>query len=109
MRKNMKEKGYYYSKQDSPYFKINGGRDYMNIFGTLLRGLLQFLQFLLIFMIIKSAIQAGISVSVCISLISMTPFMTAIAFFFLYKEKLTIRHVIGMIFMISCVLVISFA
>ena len=50
---------------------------------------------------------AGVSVSVIVSMISVTTFFIAIVFYFLYGEKLTVKHILGMVSIICCVAFIT--
>jgi drug/metabolite transporter (DMT)-like permease len=58
---------------------------------------------------IKFALKAAVSPSVIMSFLSMTSFFVAVAFYFLFKEKLTIKHVIGMALIIASIVIIAVA
>lgn len=61
----------------------------MNLFLLfILRGAIGSLSWLNFFFIVSSSNKAGVSVSVVFSLGTGTSFLAAIAFYFIYKEKL---------------------
>ncbi|CDW74495.1 UNKNOWN [Stylonychia lemnae] len=53
------------------------------------------------------SIKADVSPSVIISICSSSSFTVAIVFYFLYNEKLRIKHLIGMILIVICVFLIA--
>ena len=54
-------------------------------------------------LVMLSAELAGINFSLVMNLYSLTPFLMAILFFSVFKEKLGNAHIIGMIFLFACV------
>ena len=57
--------------------------------------------------VMYTAACAGLSYSLVINLYSLTPFFTAIAFYFLFKEKLNSMHLIGMALLFVCIVITS--
>jgi len=53
--------------------------------------------------------DAGVSVSVMFSLGTGTSFFAAIAFYFIFKEKLMLQHILGMVLLGASVIVIGFS
>lgn len=53
--------------------------------------------------VIYTSDKAGINLSLILNLYSLTPFLTAILFFIVFKEKLNKMHILGMIFLFGCV------
>ena len=57
--------------------------------------------------VMYTAARAGFNYSLAINLYSMTPFLTAIAFYFFFKEKLNRIHLIGMGMLFVCIVITS--
>jgi drug/metabolite transporter (DMT)-like permease len=56
-------------------------------------------------LVLRTADLAGINFSLILNLYSLTPFLTAILFYLVFKEKLAKVHLLGMIFIFACVVV----
>ena len=57
--------------------------------------------------VLHTADLAKINFSIILNLYSLTPFLTAILFFIVFKEKLNKLHILGMIMIFSCIVVTS--
>lgn len=57
----------------------------------------------------KYAILAGINTAIINSLISGTAFFTAVLFYFLFNEKLSKQHFIGIFMLMIAVILVSFS
>jgi drug/metabolite transporter (DMT)-like permease len=56
-------------------------------------------------LVLRTAELAGINFSLILNLYSLTPFLTAILFYLVFKERLAKAHILGMIFIFGCVVV----
>lgn len=90
------------------FFK-NGKPNLMIILGIFIRASIALVAFYNTFLIMKTATTAGASISVIFSLTSLASFMTAGLFFFVYNEKITQKHIIGMSLLVGCVIIIGFS
>ena len=50
---------------------------------------------------------AHVNFSLIMNLYSLTPFITAILFYAVFKERLNKMHILGMIFIFGCILITS--
>jgi drug/metabolite transporter (DMT)-like permease len=103
-----KKHGSYWSKDRSMFFK-NGKLDFPTIMVVGIRATLSWTSFIVIGFLGKTSLKANISPAVSMSLICINPFLTAVLFTVVYKEKLMRKHYIGMVFLLFCVLSISFS
>lgn len=55
--------------------------------------------------VLRTADLASVNFSLVLNLYSLTPFLTAVLFFAVFREKLTKVHILGMAFIFACVLV----
>lgn len=55
----------------------------------------------------KTSIESGINFSVILSMTALTTFLTALAFYILYKEGLKKKHYLGMMFLVFSVFLVS--
>lgn len=55
--------------------------------------------------VMRTAELAGVNFSLVLNLYSLTPFLTAILFYAVFKEKLAKAHILGMLFIFGCVVV----
>ena len=55
--------------------------------------------------VLRTAELAGVNVSLVLNLYSLTPFLTALLFFAVFREKLAKVHIVGMLFIFACVIV----
>jgi drug/metabolite transporter (DMT)-like permease len=56
-------------------------------------------------LVMLSSQLAGINFSIVMNIYSLTPFLMAVLFFSVFKEKLVKTHIFGMIFLFACVLI----
>ena len=75
----------------------------------ILRGLLAAASTVLVALISKAAGNSGVSPSVILSVATFSSFTTALLFYFLYKEFLKPKHILGMVFILAGVLLTAFA
>lgn len=59
------------------------------------------------FGLMYSATLANVNYSLITNLYGLTPFVTAIAFYFIFKEKLNKYHLIGMSFIFICLIILA--
>ena len=57
--------------------------------------------------VLYASIMANINFSLIINLYSFTPFLNAISFYFIFKEKLNKMHIVGMVMILVCFLFTS--
>ena len=105
---NKKLYGKGWDKSRSRYFRPNGSLNWFNILGIITRAGLAFLGTILIYLTFQYSVLAGIISSIVISILSGTAFFTSLAFYLIYREMLTIRHLVGMILLIGGIFVIAF-
>jgi drug/metabolite transporter (DMT)-like permease len=104
--------GSYWSKERSAYFKIETETgayklNNYNLYSIALRStLLTAVMFPLYFMM-KTAIEAGVSTAVINSIIGFTSFLSALMFWLAFNETLSKKHVIGMLFLLGSMTLIS--
>ena len=72
---------------------------------VMLRGLGSAMMTVNLALITKYAKEAGVSPAVMLSITAMSSFFVAVAFYFIYHEKLLMRHMIGMSLIISSVII----
>ena len=115
-----KTKGYFWSKNECAYIE-NGNSDSLlntkkeavsklnkfNTIGILIRVIIGHLMNLLYFVIVYTAVLADVSLSIIISILALTPFTSAVAFYFVFGEGLHKNHFLGMVFMTICVFVLT--
>jgi len=109
-----KEHGRFWTTHNSAYLLTRAQRvedewtrasrfNLFNIFGVLGRTFVHLIQFVLHSATIYYATLAHLNFSLIINLYSLTPFFTAVAFFLLFREKLSKYHIVGMFFIFGCV------
>ena len=104
---NNQQKGIYFSKEDSPYYKIDGSIDLLNVIGIIMRAFLQLAQFFAFYFMMKYSFMSGVSFAVIVSILSLSSLFTTLEFFIIYREKLSMKHFIGMLIMIGCVVCVT--
>ena len=57
--------------------------------------------------VMYTAALAGVNYSLVINMYSLAPFLTAIAFYLLFKETLKPFHIVGIGFLFICIVVTS--
>lgn len=86
----------------------NGRVVYLNIAIVVARSLISLVGMSLLFYIQTLAQSAKINGAVILSIMSGRSVLTAIVFYFLYNERLKMRHIIGIFLLLGCVTFISF-
>lgn len=81
--------------------------NWFNIFGVVARTTIHLVSFILHSSVLYYSIEANVNFSLIINLYSLTPFFTAVAFYCFFKEKLNKSHIIGMLFIFTCVYITS--
>jgi drug/metabolite transporter (DMT)-like permease len=98
-----------WAKQDSVYFsKFNQSLNAKPIIITILRGIAAVLIPINISLMTYICNQIGVSPAVIQSFTSMTTFMTALLFWFLYQESLIRQHLLGMLLIVTSVVIVAF-
>ena len=103
-----REKGYFWSKQDSAYYKDDGSIDWLLVKIILGRSAFSVTLFSLLFVIMYTSRLSGISSSIIISLYAANILTTSFGFYLVFNENLTSKHLIGMICIIISIVLISF-
>jgi drug/metabolite transporter (DMT)-like permease len=75
------------------------------VFAVIFRSVMSLMGQFMNMLVMLSAELAGINFSLVMNLYSLTPFLMAILFFSVFKEKLARAHMVGMIFIFACVLI----
>jgi len=102
------KKGKFWTREDSAYIKENGSLDWYLVrlvFGRFMCTLILVVQ---VYYTFSSSIQSGISSAIITSLYAGNVLTTSLAFYLIFGEKLTQKHLIGMIFIIISIIMISF-
>lgn len=81
--------------------------DGLALLTVILRGLFSCIVPICISLITYYAKEAGISPAVVQSFNSFSSFMTAVVFYYLYQEKLTKQHLVGMLLIIASVFIVA--
>ena len=102
-----REKGYFWSKKDSYYFKSDLSLDWevVRLIGA--RSIIGILTCVTMMMIFKTSVDSGASSPIILSLLSGAALTTGLAFFIVFHEKITKKHLIAMIFLIASVIFIA--
>lgn len=69
---------------------------------------MQCLVYFTVFYTMEFAFKAGVNQGIIASLFSTSIVFSSVTFYFLYQEKLSSRHLTGLIFMAGAVVLISF-
>ena len=78
-----------------------------NIVAVLTKSLVAFCTQLMKILVMYTAALAGLNYSLVVNMYSLTPFLTAIAFYILFKEKLNSMHLIGIGLLFVCIIITS--
>ncbi|CDW71778.1 UNKNOWN [Stylonychia lemnae] len=103
-----KKKGKFWTRSDSAYIKENGSIDWYLIrlvFGRFLCTLTLVGQ---VYYTFSSSIKSGISSAIITSLYAGNVLTTSLAFYLIFGEKLTQKHLVGMIFIVISIIMISY-
>ena len=76
-----------------------------NIFAIIVRSIFSLGALFTHMAVIRTSDLADINLSLILNLYSLTPFLTAILFFIVFKERLNKLHILGMVFIFSCVII----
>ena len=109
MIESYKAHGVVFRKQDSPYYKKDGTLDIINTVGILMRAILMAFAYCIMYFMQKTALSSGINTSIIVSIFSGCSFLSSLLFYIFFKEKLMIKHMIGMCLLVACILLISFS
>lgn len=100
--------GEFWNKETSTYFEIHSTKFMFSyLLGPILRGIVQVAVFFSVFLTMGFAFKAGVNQGIIASLFSTSIVFSAGLFYFLYDEKLSLRHCSGLIFMGAAVVLIS--
>jgi drug/metabolite transporter (DMT)-like permease len=75
------------------------------MFAVTFRSLMSLIGLFVHMSVLRTAELAGVNFSLILNLYSLTPFLTAVLFYAVFKEKLSRVHLLGMVFIFSCVVV----
>ena len=102
---------YIWKKEHSFYYKKVGDNEYkfntILVVCNLLRGIQITISWFNYYTIIVSSNLARVSVSVMFSLACCTTFTSAISFYFFYKEKLMLKHIMAMVLLCISVIILG--
>ena len=99
--------GTYWSKEESLYFDKSSKlfrKD--RAMGPLFRGIVQICIFFSMFLTLEASHQADINQGIISSLFSTSIIFSSLLFYLLFKDKLTVRHLLGLLMMIVSVVLI---
>jgi drug/metabolite transporter (DMT)-like permease len=89
------------SSGDCSHLKFN----YFNLLGVLCKATCSLCSSFLKIIVMYTAAQAGLHYSLVINMYSLTPFLTAAAFYFIFKERMNPIHIIGIIMLMVCIVI----
>ena len=75
-----------------------------NIWAVCLRTTVQVITVVLKILVMKTAAAAHINFSLVANIYSITPFWVAVAFYFIFKERITKIHLLGIVLITICIL-----
>jgi multidrug transporter EmrE-like cation transporter len=105
---NKREHGVYWSRELSAYFnKEDGSLDKSALSLVIVRGLGAFSASFMFAAIVLATQKAGINLSIILSLFAINPFITGIAFYFLFGEQLKKIHIVGISIIVNSILILS--
>ena len=90
-------------------FWKDGKFNQLAMLAVILRGLNSFILPICFALLTYFCLEIGMVPAVAQSFTTFSSFTTAITFYFLYKERLTLQHMIGMIMIISSVIIVGIA
>lgn len=100
--------GSLWNKETSTYYDVHTGKiELSRLMGPISRGIIQVATFFAVFLTMEFAFKAGVNQGIIASLFSTSIVFSSILFYFLYEEKLSIRHLIGLALMLTAVVLIS--
>ena len=80
-----------------------------NLIGIVIKSLLGIILNFMYFAIVITAVMAQVNLSIIISILAVTPFTTAFAFYFIFKESIRAYHFYGMLWLTGCVAIMTHA
>ena len=95
-----------WSKSESKYFR-NNKVFWFNVFGLLLRTLLVHLSMIAFYSVLVYVDQAQISLAVISSMFSIAAFFTAFVFYVVFRERLELKHYVGMSMLTLAIAIIT--
>lgn len=105
---NKRDHGVYWSRELSAYFdKDDGSLDKTALSLVIVRGLGAFSASFMFAAIVLATQKAGINLSIILSLFAINPFITGIAFYFLFGEQLKKIHIVGISIIVNSILILS--
>ena len=75
------------------------------MFAVTLRSIMSLMGLFVHMSVLRTAELAGVNFSLVLNLYSLTPFLTAVLFYAVFKENLAKPHILGMLFIFACVIV----
>ena len=75
------------------------------MFAVTFRSLMSLIGLFVHMSVLRTAELAGVNFSLILNLYSLTPFLTAVLFYAVFREKLAKAHLLGMFFIFGCVVV----
>eukprot|EP00347_Sterkiella_histriomuscorum_P017280 403349988 len=101
------EKGTFWTKEDSAYIKSNGKLDIRLVVIIVCRFFSQLCSTLIMYLILITSIQSGINASIIFSIYAGASIFCSLAFYVIYKESLSLKHVLGIIIVFLSVVLIA--
>ena len=89
------------------YLDEEGRFRWIALFGTLCRGFTNVLIFAFSYLCFEAAAKAQANPGIMSSIFAVSIFLTALSFFLVYRERLTVRHIVGCCCLVACIVLIS--
>mmetsp|Transcript_14376 Transcript_14376/g.16066 ORF Transcript_14376/g.16066 Transcript_14376/m.16066 type:complete len:152 (-) Transcript_14376:397-852(-) len=103
-------KGYIWSKKKSPFFDPRTHKFRIrSVLAIIMDGVFKVSGGYLTIQTFKSSLEANINQGAITTIFSLSSILVAIGSFFIFKEKMTKYHLVGMIFLVGCALLIIMA
>ncbi|CDW85136.1 UNKNOWN [Stylonychia lemnae] len=99
--------GSFWSQSRSSYFLENGNLNRFVLFALVSKSIIQYLSQYVLYYILVTSVRSGISNSIIISIYGTSSILCAIAFYFVFNEKLGIRHIIGILAVTASIILIA--
>jgi drug/metabolite transporter (DMT)-like permease len=107
MHATYKTKNKIWSCEDSAYYYKDGRFNYGNLMLVILRSILGIVSITIYYLLIVYSKNSGVNASVFSTLFAGSSFLTALAFYIVYTEKLENKHIVGMLVLVLSVLLMS--
>ncbi|CDW90529.1 UNKNOWN [Stylonychia lemnae] len=104
---NKKRNGSFWLKQTSCYYDEEGKYDWRVLTIVTGRSISQIVSITLLYFTLEASLKSGVNNSIILSIYGAASIFTAIAFYFIFNEKLGVRHIVGIMLMTFSLILIA--